>query len=709
MPDLRLQLGGFGNLDKQRGKLADTFRSWKMESVGRGLRNAEGGECMRVTTKILFVLLLCDVVAAGDPKPLLHPIFGDGAVLQRGKPVTIWGWANDGATVRIQLEGPGSKLMTAVAAPGEDGLWRAKLPPMPAGGPFELCVTGGDMKTVVKDVLIGDVYLCSGQSNMGYTLKTSGLYDKEIKEADYAHIRQFSFTGGIETEPISVPRVAQWRRCSPETAGGFSAVGFFMARKLHRDLGVPVGIVLSFVGGTNIDAWISEQSMARMPEAAGKLSAWKRLVSSVYEQKRNSGMDYPELMKLWYESHDPGSKVEASWSTKDLPVSEWAVVHMPGDSKSAGAVPADWSGTTWLRRHFEMPAESSGKPARLRFSRIDDRNTVWLNGSKIGENKVGRNINYDVPANCLQAGINTIAVRLLGSNASIAIAPESTALITSNAIEVPLAGKWHVRQGVSLALAPKPPVAIHPGPFGAYITSLYNGMIAPLGPYTLAGIVWYQGENNVHEGYAYRPMLATLIGDWRSHFGQGEIPFFIIGLPRWGDEPAQPGECRIAELRQAQADVARTVPKSYLINTIDLGDPKDVHPRHKQQFGIRAAVAIEVETQGVDLSRLGPWYRDMSIEGTSIRITFANAEGGLKCLDDRPLGGFAIAGEDKVFVWGEARIDGESVVVSSSAVAKPIAVRYCWSSSPPVVNLVNGAGMVAVPFRTDDWPMTGRR
>jgi sialate O-acetylesterase len=640
--------------------------------------------------------------------PLLHPIFSDGAVLQRGRPVSIWGWAEAGSRVIVSLKDVVGIRETATASAAFDGRWHATLGPLAIGGPYELTAVSGDRSVVVKGLLVGDVYLCSGQSNMVWSLGKCGIYDHDIAMADFPQVRQFSYPGVIANQPQVTLRHAKWTVCTPLTAGEFSAVGFFLARQLTLNLGVPIGIINCAQDGTSIDAWMSDRAVERFARYANQLADWRRLVAECDRQFEVTGKPYAALMHEWYERHDSGTHDGLCWFDKDLSTDGWTSIHVPCNLRSTGLLPNDWQGTCWLRREVHVPQEGAGKSGCLNFASLYECNTVWINGHLIGESEDLRHVKYPVPSNLLAAGRNTIAIRLLGKHrvpgfrlgVGVDGRPEECELIVGGTTRIGLAGDWLARPGVSVHDATPPPKRWDQW---ASPTSLFNGMVAPLAPATLAGIFWYQGEANIKNGYQYRSLLPALVADWRTLFGQGDIPFFIISLPRWG-EGTNPGQSLIAELREAQIMAARSLPNTHVINTIDLGDPKDVHPCAKAEFGIRAALAAQVQIHGLQATWQGPCYASMQIEGDAIRVFFDRAEDGLKVKDGHCLTGFVIAGEDRVFVPAQARIDKSTVVVKSNAVLKPQAVRYAWEDSPSATLLGSG-DLVAWPFRSDDWPI----
>jgi sialate O-acetylesterase len=471
-----------------------------------------------------------------------------------------------------------------------------------------------------------------------------------------------------------------------------------MARTLHADLGVPIDLVHSSVGGTDAEAWTSAEALARLPDLAKPLADWRQLADGVRRQRAETGKEYAALLADWYRANDPGTLAEPAWNAIDLDDHAWATVKLPAILEEAGAVPKAWDGTVWLRRSVEVPAAEAGKAAKLTLGHINGHDVTWIAGRRVGEADGWSTRAYQIPAGLLKGGANTIALRILNRNGTCGPG-EAMTLTFADGVAVPLNGPWRIHPGIELAKAA--PLPLRLGKNGP--TCLYNGMIAPLAPMTLAGVAWYQGENNSERAYQYRALLPALIADWRGRFGRDDLPFLIVSLANYHGRKDKPSESAWAELREAQALTARNVPRCGLAVAIDLGETWNIHPLNKQEVGRRLALAAEAIANGKPIEWSGPWYAAMAMEGAAIRLRFDHLGGGLVASDGAALTGFAIAGEDRTFVWASARIDGDSVVVSSPDVPKPVAVRYAWADDP-ACNLANEAGLPAVPFRTDAWP-----
>lgn len=634
---------------------------------------------------------------ANAARPLLHPLFSDHAVLQRGVEVPVWGWAAPGTRVTLTFAG---QTRTAVAQP--DGTWRARLRPMRAsstGATLEVTTETGETGRV-QDLLVGDVWLCSGQSNMEMGMLACEAHD-DIASANLPLIRLLTVPHQVEKQPVPLAPI-QWAVCAPESLkqgvyGGFSAAAYYFGRKLHRELQIPIGLIHSSWGGTIAEAWTSFEALEKMASMRERLDAF-----AASRAQAENPADFAQVFERWAQQKDPGTA--QGWSRADTDTTQWKRAAMPQHFENAG-VP-DFDGTVWLRREFEVPAEWAGKPATLSLGAIDDIDTTWINGKWVGQmNSYNERRVYKVGADVLRAGKNVLVIRVLDTAGSGGLSGPADQLFVRPADAqgsgLSLAGEWQLRDSAplkDLGAPPQPPDPNNPN----VTTVLYNGMIAPLLPFAIKGAIWYQGESNAGRAEQYRELLPTLIRDWRTRFGVGEFPFYIVQLASFMPTHPEPRENEWAELREAQALTADRVANCGLAVAIDIGEANDIHPKNKRDVGERLALAALAKTYGKKVEYSGPWYRKLKVEGSRIRLSFDHVGGGLTAKGDA-LKGFAIAGEDRKFVWADAAIDGQTVVVSAPSVPRPVAVRYGWDINP-VCNLYNQAGLPAVPFRTDDWP-----
>jgi sialate O-acetylesterase len=627
-------------------------------------------------------------------KPFLHPLFTDNMVLQRGAPAPVWGWTTPGAAVSVTVAG---KTVAGKAA--ADGKWMVRVGPLQASTNLTVTVKGPQTVTL-KNVAAGDVWLCSGQSNMQMSIGSVDYPEAEIAGANHPNIRLYTVQDNVAVQPRElVPVVPDgllgvWSVCSPasvsETAGGFSAVAYFFGRKLHKELGVPIGLIHSSWGGTIAEAWTSAEALQTMPD-------FRAAVANV-KSAAGKGSDFEKQMQEWWAANDTGSA--KGYQSLTLDTSGWKSMRVPqnwNDSELSG-----FDGVAWFRREFDLPASAAGKPAQISLGPIDDIDTTFVNGVAVGSASVwDQNRNYKVPAGVLKAGANVVAVRILDTSGpgGICGAAYQMRLEPEGSDAVGLAGAWSYTTTTPMAQTKPMPARMDSNPNIA--TVLYNGMIAPLVPYGIKGAIWYQGESNAGRAYQYRTLLPTMIRDWRTQWKQ-EFPFFIVQLANFMAVDDQPKADPWPELREAQLMTAQKTPKVGMAVAIDIGDAQDIHPKNKQDVGLRLALSALSIAYGKALEYSGPVYAGMEKAGSAIRLKFSYAA-GMTARGGGELKGFAIAGADRKFVWAKARIEGGTVVVTAPGIASPVAVRYAWGNNP-VCNLVNKAHLPASPFRTDQWP-----
>jgi len=639
---------------------------------------------------LLAVLAAPAVLAQGTAeRPFLHPLFTDHMVLQRGIEAPVWGWTDPGKTVTVVLSD-----QRATATADATGRWQAKVGPFRAGGPFTLTVTGPQSVTV-SDVLVGDVWICSGQSNMEFAVLSGNNAQEEIAKADHPQIRLFTVPKCIAFEAKAIVP-AQWQTCSPAAISGFSAVGYFFGRSLNQELKVPIGLIHTSWGGTVAEAWTSPDALKTLADFKPQVEQLVGLHSAI------ENGDQDRLLDQWYQTKDPGTA--KAWQGPQTDVAAWKEVAMPNEFELVGL--HNYDGIVWFQRAFEAPAAWAGKELVLSLGPIDDFDATWVNGVKVGAmDRWDAPRVYKVPGDVVKAGRNVVTVRVLdtGGAGGLVGKPDQMKVYPSGdeASAVALAGTWRMQDTVPYAQIQPMPVTSANNP--NISTVLYNGMIAPLVPFAIKGAIWYQGESNAGRAFQYRTLLPTMIKDWRTRFAVGHFGFHIVSLANFQATSGQPVDNDWAELREAQALCTKALPNCGIAMAIDIGDANDIHPKNKQEVGRRLALSALAVTYGKKVEWSGPWYKAMRITDKGIRLTFDHVGQGLEAKGPR-LTGFAVAGEDRKFVWADAVIAGEAVLVSSPKVAKPVAVRYAWDENP-VCNLYNQAGLPAVPFRTDDWPM----
>jgi sialate O-acetylesterase len=623
--------------------------------------------------------------------PLVSPMFGDNMVLQRGKPNRIWGWTEPGRLVRVDVAG-----RTASGTAGPDGRWEAVIAPPPAGGPYTVEISGPS-NVELHEVLVGDVWLCGGQSNMYLGLGLVRDGEAETKAADHPEIRLFIAGQHASYSRTSIPE-GSWRICSPKAvseggAGGFSAVAYFFARSLQEHLHVPIGLIQDCVGGTPAETWMSPETLGGMGEFSGALKEIRRL-------KAQGGPEYGNYIMHWYDEYDAGSRADA-WAAPSFDDSAWTTVRLPGGFRELG-VP-DTPSVCWFRKVVVLPDPLPAGRAMLHLGVVEKMDTAYVNGKWVGASSWVENPRaYGMDGGILKPGPNLVTVRVfkVKPEGGFESRPEDLRLELGDKTVIPLSGEWKAAVGVDA----RPP---HPMPLGfenypTMPTVLYQGMIEPVAPLAITGAIWYQGEANADRAYQYRTLLPAMIGDWRRVFGQGDFPFYIVSLPAFKHRRAEPGDDAWAELREAQALTARSVANSGIAVTIDTGDPDNIHPRDKRVVGERLALCALAGTYGEKVVSAGPTFASIETLPGALRLRFRNTDGGLVSRGAAP-GEFSVAGADRRWYWAEARIEGDSVIVSSPRLRDPVAARYAWQSNP-AASLFNGAGLPALPFRTDDWP-----
>jgi sialate O-acetylesterase len=623
---------------------------------------------------------------APKPQPFVSPIFADNMVLQRGKANIIWGWSEPGDKVKVEI---GDAMASGVA--GSDRRWQVTIQPPPAGGPYTLRITGRE-KVELHNVLVGDVWLCGGQSNMGLPLRFARNGADEVKAANYPQIRFFTVAGHPayrHTDQVE----GKWSVVSPQTADWISAVGYFFARKVQQELHIPIGLVVDAMGGTPAESWTSAAALSPLHDFDVPLAELQRLAAE-------GAPEYGNFVMHWYDEYDIGLK--GKWASPDLDDSSWKSVNIPGGFVELG-VP-ETAAVAWFRKEIVLPDPLPAGRALLFLGSIERMDTAYVNGTFAGASAWVENPRvYFLPEGVLKPGRNVVAVRVLKTkpDGGFLGKPEELHLMLGDKSVIPLAGKWKGQLSVD-ARQPHPlPIAYENWPIMP--TVLYEGMLKPVAPLSITGALWYQGEQNSPRGYQYRRILPVMIADWRKLFAQGDFPFYIVSLPAFKHRSPTPVDGdEWAETRESQAVAAASVPNSCLAVTIDTGDADNIHPQDKQPVGERLALCALANYYGEKVVYSGPTLKSVDRHRGEIRLHFAHTDGGLVAKGTK-LEEFAIAGEDRKWYWADARIKGKTIIVSSPSVPKPKEVRYAWQSNP-AATLFNGAGLPAAPFRTDSWP-----
>ena len=637
--------------------------------------------------------------------------FQDNMVLQQGIPLPVWGTAAPGEKVTVQFAGQ-QKTVPA----GSNGMWRLRLDPLRVSvEPRDMLITSATTTNqpplILHGVLVGEVWLCSGQSNMELPVKDATNAATEIAQADYPAIRMLSIRGN-----------RRWTVCASNTVGDFSATGYFFARELHTRLGVPVGMLNASQGSTEIQLWMTPESARTLPVLK---DYWERIDASVREFKADPtayGQRYRDAttrivvsQQKWEDdslANDPGMKER--WYEAITDTRAWAPVALPMPNADAGL---NDLGTVWLRLETKIPPEWVGRRLTLNLGPIDEVDDTYVNGRLVGH--TGRDTKdfwriprvYGVPPEANTATNATITVRMINVFGLMGLlgTPEQMSLRPADdpaAAPVSLATTWHMRRGAELDPTTQPTLDLLPTPSpGGKFGGSYQSYIAPLIPYGIKGVLWYQGESNAREPKLYAALFPALIRSWREAWGQDPekgFPFYYMQLAGHQGRQRSPIErCSWAELREAQS-AALALPRTGVAVALDIGDAADIHPRNKQEAGKRLALWALAKDYGVKLECSGPTVDTLRIKGDQVILSFDHAK-GLRLAGGTRVG-FAIAGADKVFHPATATVRGSTVTViaTTGSVPKPVAVRYGWAYHPACF-LYNAAGLPASPFRTDHW------
>jgi len=651
----------------------------------------------------------------------LPAIISNHMVLKRTAEVPIWGWADPGEEVELTLNG-----QTLKAKAGDDGRWMVRLDLQnSAPGPFDMTVEGKN-KVVVADVLVGEVWVAGGQSNMEWTLGSTIGAPEEIASSANSMLRQFLVQKAASESPAEDCK-GSWVAASPQTSGGFTAVGYYFGKAIQKELKVPVGIINDNYGGTHSEAWTSGEAIDSMPDLKATRDRLRKTLEE-YPQKKQA---FVEGMEAWIQKNGREDKPvadAAAYAGMDVSTKGWFPVKLPGPVVAPG-LPR--TGAVWLRSDVDVPTK--GMQFLTLFLPIDGYDSVYWNGRLLkqttcrdfpGKGSIRCYGPYSIPASEIRQGRNILAIRLYepAGPALFTGVPRADTKVLNNGWVARAEYEFPSLDAQTVAEAPEPPM--NPPMPQNVACSLFNGMIHPILPYAITGVIWYQGESNAGRAYQYRDAFPLVIEDWRKQWNQGAFPFYFCQLANFQEKNPQPDETAWPELREAQSMSLR-VPNTGQAVLIDIGEAGFIHPRNKKDVGERLAKIALARDYGRDIPYSGPTYESMQVESGKILVKFTHADGGLiaRPLPDTyvvrsdtnaiaplvpnspnsELEGFAICGADRKWLWADAKIDGDTVIVWSDKVPAPVAVRYAWASNP-TCNLYNGAGLPASPFRTDDFP-----
>jgi sialate O-acetylesterase len=635
---------------------------------------------------IVFLFLIFSVITNANVRmPLL---FSDGMVLQRNKQIPVWGWADANEKIVVHFNTQ-TKTITTDAS----GKWMVKLDAEKAGGPFELTIIGKN-KIVITNVLVGEVWICSGQSNMEFQVSKAMNAKAEIEDSNYPMIRHFGVAQDMGSLPKTDLKQGNWAVCSKENVGDFTAVGYFFAKNLYAELKIPIGIINTSWGGTCVETWTSR-------DAFEKSNQFKSMIAEVPIINIDSLSKIQ--MKLITEKVEKiqGSKVskgnENTFNNPKFNDSNWPVMRAPElwENQKLGNL----DGVVWMRKSITISKEDLNKKAILELAKIDDQDTTYVNGIKVGTTKrYDEKRVYEIPVGTLKEGVNVIAIRIFDYSGGGGIwGEESDLKLTIQNTVIPLSGQWKFNV-VDIRSEVLP---------NSFPSLLFNAMVNPLIPYAFQGVLWYQGEANVNRANQYKKSFPLMITDWRTQWNQGNFPFYFVQLSSYNEfNGTSTTGSKWAELREAQTQTLQ-LPNTGMAVTTDIGNAKDIHPTNKQDVGKRlAAIALD-NVYGKKMVYSGPTYKSQEIRGNQINLTFDNIGSELSTSDQNGiLKGFEIAGADKVFYIAKAIIKDNKVIVSNENVPNPVAVHYGWADDDTEINLFNTEKFPASPFRTDDWEMS---
>jgi len=616
----------------------------------------------------------------------LPKVFGDNMVLQRGIQIPVWGNSAPGALIIAEL---GTVRTNAKA--DQVGKWMIRFPKFKAGGPYTLKIYESgknDAPIELKEILIGDVWLASGQSNMEWQVQQAQDAKNEIAKANFPKIR-FIFVGhDKKLTPQADILSGKWEICDTTSVKQFSAVAYYFSRKIHQDQNVPVGIIQSTWGGTPVESWTSREMLLSSPITRSGILGNDSLTPN------NFVMDSLNNIRFWEIVYHPQNNTDKFIPMPGYDDSDWPEVEIPGLVKEFGIYP--YEGMVWLRKKVLLPETFAGKELTLNLGHPEMNYSLYFNGVEICKTVWNANPahNYTIPANLVKNGENTISVRMAMLWGGGGLNPPAEEIyITDGSFRISLAGRWLYKKDLEPAI---PKIRN----YHYYPALLFNAMINPVIPFGIKGFLWYHGEANDTEAYNYRTLFPMMITDWRQRWNQGDIPFLYVQLANYKKTKTHPSESEWAELRESQT-LTLSQPNTGMACIIDIGDANNIHPSNKQEVGRRLALNANKLVYKQDCIASGPLYKSFRTEGNRIRISFTNTGSGLSTKDDKEVKGFAIAGSDKQFHWANAMIEGNEVVVYSDNVPVAEAVRYAWADNPEC-NLINSEGLPAIPFRTDD-------
>ncbi|MCE7060018.1 sialate O-acetylesterase [Dyadobacter sp. CY343] len=641
--------------------------------------------------KRLFFVLLVLIQTSAFAQVKLARLFSDHVVLQRQKPIPVWGWAKAGEKVKVTLAG-----QSVEAKADKSGKWLVSFKPLEAGGPHTLAATAKSGNVTINDVLVGEVWLCSGQSNMQWEVAAAKDYEKERNNANFPQIRHFHVDRQVSLTPESDLKTGEWEIASSETVGDFTAIGFFFARELNQKLNIPVGILHSSWGGSQIEGWISKEGML----ASDELKEYAQTMPKTWEEA-DVVMDEKLRQQLFKSaSATPTGEDEKKYVSGNADFGTWQKVADPiGQWDWKGLM--GFRGAGYMAKEVELAADIVSKSTVLSLPENDSPNQIYINGKLVHEGALKGVRKITIPENTWKAGKNQLVIKLGNMVAHSWFGPgflgsANDLFVEEGGNKISISKDWYLMP----SFAEKHEYAHLMNNVG---TTIYNAMIVPLIPFAIRGTLWYQGETNAPRAFQYRKSFPLLINDWRRLWND-EFSFYWVQLSSFGSENNSNQGSGWSELREAQ-NMTLQLPKTGMAVTTDIGNPKDIHPTNKQDVANRlAATALKLD-YGQNIPYASPLFEKAEFTDGKAIVTFKNVETGLTVKDKYGyLKGFELAGADKVFYYAIAQIVDNKVVVSHPKVPAPVTVRYGWSDAPEDANLYNTAGFPASAFRSDNWP-----
>lgn len=648
------------------------------------------------TLKIVWFCLILSITnfSSIKAKVSLPSIFSNNMVLQRHATPWIWGTATAGKTIEITTSWDNKKYQITA---DQNGDWRLRVKTSNHGGPYSIRITEGNT-ILLENILIGDVWICSGQSNMEMPLAGWGKidnYENEIAKANYPNIRLLQVEKAMAEKPTTTISVRnnQWDMCTPGNIADFSATAYFFAREVHEKTKIPIGLIHTSWGGTVAEAWMEKEALHPFPTLYSAAQAvYEGTVNPEWERAQKKFMEWSQTLLQKDAGYQNGMPL---WATSGLATDDWEQMALPDTWENKGLV--DFDGAVWFRKKVVLEKAWTQGDLYLVFT-ADDADIVWFNGRQIGATS-GWNVQreYKIPKELIKEGEHTIAIRVFDTGGDGGVYTDTFHLRSEDGRTLNLSGKWDYKIGLQVKEVMERP-SEEKGPNRP--TVLYNGMIHPFKDYAIKGAIWYQGESNVARAVQYRTLFPALIECWRNAFQSPEMPFYFVQLASFMQRDSIPVNSPWALLREAQ-DMTAELPYTGMATAIDIGDALDIHPKNKQEVGRRLALWALAKDYKQKIVFSVPAFQSHKVEENTIKIRFTHAK-GLHAMDHKPVMGFSIAGTDRKFYWAMAEIVGDEIVVRAPEVPHPVAVRYAWANNSDG-NVYNGANLPALPFRTDSW------